>query len=83
MRMARQWLALALEALLAGCALMPERVPLGAPRSEIEARLDQPTAVSTRCPMAAGCSIRASRPSSRSTNWTWVLTVGCARSSRC
>jgi len=31
--------------LLAGCSLMPERVPLGATRAEIESRLGQPTGV--------------------------------------
>ncbi len=40
-----RWLALVLAALLAGCVLMPERVPLGATRSEIESRLGRPTAV--------------------------------------
>jgi hypothetical protein len=40
-----RWLVLALAALLAGCALMPERVQLGATRAEIESRLGRPTAV--------------------------------------
>ena len=31
--------------LLTGCSLMPERVPLGATRAEIESRLGQPTGV--------------------------------------
>jgi hypothetical protein len=31
--------------LLTGCSLMPERVPLGATRGEIESRLGQPTGV--------------------------------------
>ena len=43
------WMAraigLGLIALLASCALMPERVPLGATRSEIEQRLGSPTGV--------------------------------------
>ena len=38
-------LVLGLITLLAGCALMPERVPLGAMRSEIESRLGSPTGV--------------------------------------
>ena len=38
-------LGLGLAMLLAGCSLMPERVPQGATRSEIESRLGQPTAV--------------------------------------
>ena len=37
--------ALALTALLAGCAFMPEWLPMGAARSEIESRLGTPTAV--------------------------------------
>jgi len=40
-----RWLALALAALLAGCSLMPERVPLGATQGEIESRLGRPTAM--------------------------------------
>jgi hypothetical protein len=36
---------LGLVALLVGCSLMPERVPLGATRGEIEDRLGSPTAV--------------------------------------
>jgi hypothetical protein len=57
-RLARRWLALALLALLTGCALMPERVPLGATRSEIEARLGQPTAV---YPLPDGSRLQYSR----------------------
>lgn len=38
-------IALGLAVLLAGCSLMPERMPLGATRTEIEARLGQPTGV--------------------------------------
>lgn len=38
-------LCLGLITLLAGCALMPERVPVGATRSEIESRLGSPTGV--------------------------------------
>ena len=38
-------LGLVLLALLTGCSLMPERVPMGATRGEIESRLGRPTAV--------------------------------------
>jgi hypothetical protein len=38
-------IGLGLVVLLAGCSLMPERVPLGATRAEIESRLGQPTGV--------------------------------------
>ena len=58
MRVARRWLALALVALLVGCSLMPERVPMGATRSEIESRLGQPTAVHA---LADGARLQYSR----------------------
>ena len=54
----QRWLALVLVALLAGCSLMPERVPLGATRSEIESRLGQPTGV---YPLADGTRLQYSR----------------------
>lgn len=44
-RAAIRALGMGLVALAAGCALMPERVPLGATRSEIEGRLGRPTAM--------------------------------------
>lgn len=53
-----RWLALALAALLAGCALMPERVPLGATRGEIESRLGRPTSVHV---LADGTRLQYSR----------------------
>jgi hypothetical protein len=43
LRAATRVIALALAVLLGGCSLMPERVPLGATRAEIESRLGQPT----------------------------------------
>ena len=51
-------LGLGLITLLAGCALMPERVPLGATRSEIESRLGSPTGVYT---LADGTRLQYSR----------------------
>ncbi|QCB47807.1 hypothetical protein [Hydrogenophaga sp. PAMC20947] len=45
MRLAVRTMGLGIAMLLAGCSLMPERVPLGATRSEIENRLGQPTSV--------------------------------------
>lgn len=51
-------LVLGLIMLLAGCALMPERVPLGATRSEIESRLGSPTGV---YPLADGTRLQYSR----------------------
>ena len=51
-------LAMGLITLLAGCALMPERVPLGATRSEIESRLGSPTGV---YPLADGTRLQYSR----------------------
>jgi hypothetical protein len=45
LRAATRVIALGLVALLVGCSLMPERVPLGATRAEIESRLGQPTGV--------------------------------------
>jgi hypothetical protein len=45
LRAATRVIALALAVLLGGCSLMPERVPLGATRAEIESRLGQPTGV--------------------------------------
>ena len=53
-----RWLALALAALLTACALMPERVPLGATRAEIESRLGRPTAVHV---LADGTRLQYSR----------------------
>jgi len=44
LRAAARLMALGL-VVLAGCSLMPERVPLGATRAEIESRLGQPTGV--------------------------------------
>ena len=51
-------LVLALAALLSGCSLMPERVPLGATRGEIESRLGRPTAVHA---LADGTRLQYSR----------------------
>jgi hypothetical protein len=45
LRAAARVTGLGLVALLVGCSLMPERVPLGATRGEIEDRLGSPTAV--------------------------------------
>ena len=45
LRAAARAIGLGLVVLLTGCSLMPERVPLGATRSEIESRLGQPTRV--------------------------------------
>lgn len=44
-RTATRVIVFALVVLLGGCSLMPERVPLGATRAEIESRLGQPTGV--------------------------------------
>ena len=41
----RVWAVALVIAGLLGCSLMPERVPLGATRAEIESRLGRPTAV--------------------------------------
>ena len=54
----QRWLAWALATLLVGCSLMPERVPMGATRSEIETRLGQPTAVHA---LADGTRLQYSR----------------------
>ncbi len=51
----RAW---ALALLLAGCSLMPERMPMGATRGEIESRLGQPTAVHA---LADGTRLQYSR----------------------
>ena len=45
LRTATRVIALVVMAVLGGCSLMPERVPLGATRAEIESRLGQPTGV--------------------------------------
>ena len=58
LRAATRVIALVLVALLAGCSLMPERVPLGATRGEIESRLGQPTGV---YPLADGTRLQYSR----------------------
>jgi len=57
-RAAARVMGLGLVTLLVGCSLMPERVPLGATRSEIEDRLGQPTAVLA---MADGTRLQYSR----------------------
>ena len=51
-------LGLVLLALLTGCSLMPERVPMGATRGEIESRLGRPTAVHA---LANGTRLQYSR----------------------
>ncbi len=51
-------LGLVLLALLTGCSLMPERVPMGATRGEIESRLGRPTAVHA---LANGMRLQYSR----------------------
>lgn len=45
LRATTRCIALVMVVFAAGCALMPERVPLGATRAEIEGRLGQPTGV--------------------------------------
>jgi len=45
LRAAARAIGLGLVVLLTGCSLMPERVPLGALRGEIESRLGQPAGV--------------------------------------
>jgi hypothetical protein len=58
LRAAARVAGLGLVALLVGCSLMPERVPLGATRSEIESRLGSPTAVHA---LADGTRLQYSR----------------------
>jgi hypothetical protein len=53
-----RWLGLGLAVLLTGCSLMPERVPMGATRGEIESRLGRPTAVHV---LADGTRLQYSR----------------------
>jgi hypothetical protein len=58
MSMVVRTMGLAMAILLAGCALMPERVPMGATRAEIEGRLGLPTAVHA---LADGTRLQYSR----------------------
>lgn len=61
LRAATRVIALGLVALLAGCSLMPERVPLGATRAEIESRLGKPTGVYALADGTQGTRLQYSR----------------------
>jgi outer membrane protein assembly factor BamE (lipoprotein component of BamABCDE complex) len=58
LRAAARGAGLGLLALLVGCSLMPERLPMGATRGEIENRLGSPTAVHA---LADGTRLQYSR----------------------
>jgi hypothetical protein len=61
LRAAARAIGLGLVVLLAGCSLMPERVPLGATRAEIESRLGQPTGVYALADGTQGTRLQYSR----------------------